>query len=161
MTLEHVDFELARTLVQNGFDWEDEYYYVLKDVLYYLQNSSQNYTLERGEMIDEDTRQTANLDLAPNHVRCIPAPTLDLACKWLRSKDIIILPDQVYPCNIKTSPHFNTMLYTCTIDWFPGTDKVSSWQSKNILNERNTRYFSSYEKAQIAGITWALNNLLK
>ena len=124
ITEDHVSFETAKLLKEKGFDEKCRTFYTV-------------WFDEEVEGPTED--RTENWNIEP---RYFSAPTLQMAMKWLREKQIFI---QIGFCDYLALHKSEWIPEVCTHD--------------SILDEPSIAY-STYEEACEAAIRYSLENLI-
>lgn len=83
ITEDYVSFEVAKLLKEKGFEQEADYatsWYANQ----YYKNACQGEWFEGEHQIIEDIDDKCNIPYLSERGVFIPAPTLQMACKWLR-----------------------------------------------------------------------------
>ena len=145
---EFVPFKIAKKLKEKGFKEKCLTYYDVIDNVGLLYNTQ--YTNDLSSCQYTDLLQSHNTDLSAyqsdDSEYCVDAPTIAQVLKWLREVlEIDILPK-------------------ITISWIENLNRIRLY-SCNIYSPRlnksiETEYFESYEKSILAGIDYALDNLI-
>ena len=131
ITEDYVSFEMANLLKEKGFDTICNGYY------------NQEKTLQKCSLCSiEDTLKS------PFYFDCIPAPTIQMAMKWLREVHKII------PVVLTGGDSQNPFYYWFRID----TAKEDKW--KDAIYREDEKEFSTYEEACEAAIKYCLENLV-
>ena len=144
ITEDYVSFEIAKILKEKGFEQESDYatsWYANQ----YYKNSCQGEWFEGEHQIIEDIDDKCNISYLSERGIFIPAPTLQMAMKWLREKGwvICVIPLTFY-CGEKVS------------SW-----GYNIWADDNLeINEENSPKFISYEDACGAAIKYCLEHLI-
>lgn len=136
-----VPFEIAKTLKEKGFKEECLAYYTKDSCFYY--NTSCGLDVENA---------FKSFNSRPNHIcgKRIDAPTISQVLKWLRKEKKI---------SIEVSIH-------CSLKWMCGiydfTDGIADFTQYDNNGIDDTVYilYDSYEQAALAGIEYAINNLI-
>ena len=124
---EYVSFEIANLLKEKGFDNICNGYY------------NQEKTLQKCSLCSiEDTLKS------PFYFDCIPAPTIQMAMKWLREVHNIV-------CNIDIESR-NFYYYSVFI--------IRSSNEAQYQLTSQKPYFETYEEACEAAIKYCLENLI-
>ena len=137
---QYVSFEVAKLLEEKGFDNECSGYYNQERVLQRLSACSIKDTL-----------------MSPFYFDCIPAPTHQMAMKWLREMRNLFIEIQCYGCEADKKAHFE---YSYVINEYV---KINNGICTIFgLEKRNAKSrFSSYEDAAEAAIKYCLEEIIK
>lgn len=131
-----VSFEQAKRLKKLGFDWNCNHYIDERGKI--SENTKDDFFHSCYE--DLNDANFALHDKSGNLLDYYSAPTLAQACKWLRSKDILI---HILP---KSNNKYMTQVW-----------EISCYEILETLRGE----FDTYEQAQSAGIDFALGMLEK
>lgn len=130
ITEDYVSFEIAKLLKEKRFDEATiGYYYTISEIP------------EKIKFFDSPI----SIYDSDGLIGCIQAPTLQMAMKWLREKELVIciLPLTFY-CGEKAS------------SW-----GYNIWAGDNLeIDEESTPKFATYEEASESAIRYCLENLI-
>ena len=145
---DYVSFETAKLLKEKGFEQKTDYatsWYANQ----YYKNSCQGEWFEGEHQIIEDIDDLCNVSYLSDMGIFIPAPTLQMAMKWLR---------EVH--NLVIEPYRTACGYLYTISSIPyGSTKYDNSQAFNGDDEDSGQW-STWEKACEDGIKYCLENLI-
>ena len=145
---EIVNVKIAKKLKEKGFKEKCLTYYDVIDNVGLLYNTQ--YTNDLSPCQYTDLLQSHNTDVSTyqsdDSEYCVDAPTISQVLKWLREiLEIDILPTIV----ISYCDNLNRIrLYSCNI------------YSPRLNKPIKIEYFESYEESMLAGIDYALDNLI-
>ena len=129
ITEDYVSFETAKLLTEKGFDNECSGYYNQERVLQRLSACSIKDTLK-----------------SPFYFDCIPAPTQQMAMKWLREVHNIFIVIEPYIYD-----HVTEKNSSCV---------ASLWQGDNYYENITSKDYPTYEEAAEVAIKYCLENLI-
>lgn len=122
ITEDYISFETAKLLKEKGFEGRMYTFYT------------------------EEGTETESAYVVPSNFFPIYRPTLQMAMKWLREKDLVIC---VVPLTFYYEEKVSTWGYNI-------------WAADNLeIDEYNTPGYKSYEEACEAAIKYCLENLIK
>lgn len=128
-----VNFELAKKLKEKGFNWTCSHYYRTKSKDLFM-----IFPREDWSNIEER----------------INAPTISQVLKWLRKEKKIHITANMYQDESEDTDG-RIVDKWCFWNWV-----IQSCISGNILQDGDDAEYESYESATLAGIEYAINNLI-
>ena len=139
MTEDYVSFETAKLLKEKGFDEPCLSHYEVSDKQQYISDSevkNSDFELEKG--------------------KCISAPTLQMAMKWLREVHNLFIELQCYGCEANEKAHFE---YSYVIREYLIYDNEIC-ETVGLKHKHGKSRLNSYEEACEAAIKYCLENLI-
>lgn len=121
-----VTFEIAKKLKEKGFPQH------ITDEAYIVDNYGED---------ECDIGDRMPIQLIPDYMDDVAAPTISQVLKWLREEKRI-----------------HIVIVVCSIGWFYDVYHIE--QNKSLLEESEDDIAQSYELAAIAGIEYCLDNLI-
>jgi hypothetical protein len=148
MNEDFVSFDLAKKLKEKGFNQKCLAYYDVEDnvgLLYNTQYTDEALPCQYTDLLQ--CHNTGEAETQPDDSGfCVDAPTIPQVLKWLRDSNAI---------------HIHICLYSkgwyCDVYTFKYYEEDREYGAKHIVQLDE---FSTYESAALAGIEYALDNVI-